>query len=238
MKRFLSVLFLIFLLYQKVWGNEFYNSAPGFTVPIGSIAYLGAGYNPLPIWKTGSSNTTLKTRVVLTNPPSSAQAISEVQDAVIKNAVKWKLDVEAVPTDIEDQRALLRYIFHPAQPDKFPFSLKKLSSLAGGKPYVLIELIDYYATFGCGVNIRESQDGKKINYSLKRSILEQNGGLFSQQGFNKVGAFEIFLVSTKDGSLLWQANGCDSFQHTIFNSFKDTADHEMDKCLRTLAGKK
>ncbi len=231
---FLSLIFF-FLSFANAWPNEIYSPAPGFTVPAGDIAYLGSFYGSSKIWQTGSKKTFLQ--APLTEIPSADKAVSEVQAALLKNAKKWDLTVEAVPAAAADQGALLLHVFRPDQPGKYPFSAERLSALSGGKPYALVGIIDYYGTFGCPVKIRENMDGKMIDYFRRQSILERDDATFTR-GYNKVGAFELFLISTRDGSLLWQANGCDSFQHQIFNSFWDAANHEMEQFLKNLAGKK
>ncbi len=234
-KRFIfGCLFL--LLFPKAWANELYNAALGYAPPTGDIAFLGSLYEFRKIWDTGSNSKYLRSPMV--QIPPASQAVSEVQAALLKNATKYNLAISASPIGTADQKALLLHTFRPAEGDKYPFSPEKLSTLAGGKPYALVAIIDYYGTFGCPVNVRESMNGQKINYFHKRSILEKDGGLFTTRGFNKVGAMELFLFSTKDGALLWQANGSNSFQHTILNSFWDAANHEMDQFLKNMAGKK
>jgi hypothetical protein len=194
-------------------------------------------YHPRPIWKPGDATTTLRSYNVEIPPPD--KAVSEFQAALLKNADKWKLPITASPILASDQFALLGHLFHPSEPDKYPFDPVKFAAFTGGKPYALIGIIDYYGSFGCPVKIRETWTGQKINYLIKRSILEQDTDEFVTKGYNRVGAFELFLVSAKDGSLLWQANGCNSIQLTpIMNSYWDTANHEMDELLKHLSGNK
>ncbi len=228
---------LLALPLAQVGANEIYNKLPFFTAPDGPIAYLGSYYDPQKIWDTASNHTTLRSWS-LQIPPAS-QAVSEVQASLLENAAQWGLRVAAIPASGHDLKALLLHMFHPGNPDSYPFGATKLYNLAGGSAYVLVGLIDYYGTFGCPVNVRvEDRKGLKINYFRRRSILEKDESFFKWQGYNKVGAFELFLLSTRDGSLLWQANGCYSTQHITFEPFRVTADHEMYLFMKTLVGKK
>lgn len=232
-----GLLFLAVLLWgAPLWANEFYSPAPGFTVPDGDIAYLGVYAERLPIWDGGDH----KTRIGYNNIeiPPAAKAVSEFQAALIQNASKWKLSVQAAPVSLSDQKDLLAHLLHPGEPEKFPFAPEKLQALAGGKAYALIGFVDYYGSFGCPVKIIDQINGKKLNYLVKRSFLEQDNDMMVQKGLQRVGAFELLLVSTRDASILWQANGCDSIQFTPFNSYWDTANHETDEFLKNLSGKK
>jgi hypothetical protein len=231
-----GLLFLVVLFSSaSVWANEFYSPAPGFTIPDGDIAYLGAYYEPLVIWDGGDHTKRMITRNA--EIPPAAKAVSEFQAALIQNAPHWKLNIQAAPVSLSDQRDLLAHLLHPAEPEKYPFALDKLLALASGKPYALIGFVDYYGSFGSPVKIIDQVHGMKLNYMVKRSYLEQEGDIMVKPGLNRVGAFELLLVSTKDGSVLWQANGCDTIEFTPFNSYWDTANHETDEFLKNLSGK-
>jgi len=233
MKKFSAYMVLTVLLgLGSAYGNEsheIFNRAPGFTVPDGAIAYLGSYYNPTLIWDQGNSKKYLRSAMGTQNPPAAA-AVSEFQAAFVKQAAQLKIDAAPVSVSDEDRLSIIKHALHP---DKFSLKPGFLAKLCGDKPYALVGLIDYYGTFACEVRIRETSDKdpkEKIDYFRMRSILERE----NHSRYRKVGAEELFLLSAKDGSLLWHANGVEHIEHIIFNSFWDTAVRLMEHQLKDL----
>ncbi len=195
----------------QAFGNAIYNRAPGFKVPEGNIAFLGSYYSPMKIFKNGSTHETLTSvhRTLLGLAPDQAysagdqaRAVSETNELVDNEAMALNLPLSDAPLNETYQTDLLKHIYRP---DKFAYN-PAITAFCGNQPYILIIVIDFYTEFACSVNIRESQDGKKIDYSGKRSILEQDLSMFSIKGHQTGVAQELFLVSTKDGSTVWQAH--------------------------------
>ena len=211
MNKTSSLLFLIAwaaaLFPQGVGANSFFHRAPGFQFPDGAIAFMGFYDQPLRIRMTGSDSRTYDPKPSVFTPtslyiPDKGQAVSETGAALLERSSGLGLPVETTYPNEAYQNAMLlhilspgRYLYHPA-----------LTRYCLNRPYALVGLIDYYGDFPCSVNIREKQGGKPIDYWGRRSLLEKDGSLLSSKGRQMVAALELFLVSTRDGSLLWQGN--------------------------------
>jgi hypothetical protein len=211
MKLLGMILLAAVFLPLHAFGNAFYNRAPGFKVPDGNIAFLGSYYEPLQVFDTGSDATTLKAQASILfgavpildfAPGDKTQAVNQTNQSVEEVGKQFELPLTYPPFNIAYQNALLLHVLDPAHYLYHP----GITQYCGGTPYVLIVVVDYYAEFGSSVNIREMQDGQKIDYSGKRSILEKDLSMFANQGRQSAVALEIFLVSTKDGSTVWQAH--------------------------------
>ena len=199
------------LLPNRVWANEFYNRAPGFEVPAGTIAYMGSYFNPLRVHENGSDTQYLRSVQrdflgIKTDQSyfvaEKGQAVNETNQSLQEKAAEMKLSLNAVPFNEAYQNALLMHVLTPA---KYLYN-PGITQFCGNQPYILIVVIDYYAEFACSINIRESQNGQKINYLGRRSIIEKDLSLFKNKGRQGAVALEFYLVSTKDGSTVWQAN--------------------------------
>jgi len=189
------------------YGNEIYYRAPGLDVPHGSIAYMGSYYSPLKVHKTGSDTEFLapKDKSLLPNDffvADKSEAVSETNQALQEKASE--MSVYLTPTDFNEayQFALLQHVLDPAHYSYNP----GIGQYCGNKPYILIVLVDFYAEFSSSVNFRGKQNGQTVDYRGRRSILENDQNVFRNKGRQAVVALEFFLVSSQDGSTLWQAN--------------------------------
>ena len=188
--------------------RQMVSRAPGFEIPAGAIAYMGSFYNPLRVHATGSDDHFLIPKdnsVIIAHPYFTAgkdQAVNETNQALQEVVTKMKLPIEATPLNAALLGALLSHIFNPA---KFPYD-PTVATFCGGKPYVLVVLVDYYAEFASSLTIREQEKGQKIDYMGKRSIIEKDDDPFQNRGRQAGVALELFLISTKDGSTVWQCN--------------------------------
>ncbi len=195
---------------NRVLGNGFYYRADGFDIPNGHIAYMGSYFNPLRVHENGSDTRFLASKqsdfLGIKGKPyfvaEKVQAVNETNQSLQEKATEMNLSLDAVPFNETYQNALLMHVLSPA---KYLYN-PQIAKFCGDRPYALIVLIDYYADFACSLNIRENQKGRKINYRGRRSIIERDMSLFKNKGRQRVVALEYFLVSTQDGSTLWQAN--------------------------------
>jgi hypothetical protein len=213
-------------------GNAMYNRAPGFNVPDGEIAYLGSYFNPLKVFANGSNTKYLIPRDKYGSTffvAKKSQAVSETDQAVFEKAANLKIPLERVETTVADRFALLKHLFRP---EKNPYP-PQMAGICGNRPYVLICIIDFYAEFSSSINIRENENGKKIDYFRKRSIIEKDLGLLRRTGKQNAVALEFFLVSTKDGELLWQGNGATTGS-SFFDSYVGNARVLAEGALKNL----
>jgi hypothetical protein len=248
-----SCLLLAVALFPNwIWGNEFYNRAPEFSVPNGTIAYMGSYWAPTrvvatdgfissapqPLKNAGTTTVLMKnsnssislvdtgTPIVIgdTSPPDTDQAMNETNLGMLQKAADMNLSMVPVSFNKIYQNALLMHVLSPG---KYRYN-PKITQFCGNQPYILIVVIDYYADYPSSIDIREKQDGHNINYWGKRSIIEQDKNLFANQGKQNAVALEFFLVSTQDGSTVWQANtvttkGLNSYYHDITEGLIETA---------------
>ncbi|SRR5579871_160780 len=192
---------------QEALANSIYNRAPGFDLPNGQIAFMGAYFNPLKVWATGSNTTTLTPRDIrLFSQPffvaTKDQAVNETNQTLQEKATEMNLSLSSAPFNEIYQQALLKHVLSP---QKYLYN-PQISQFCGNPTYILIVIVDYYAEFSCSINIRENQNNQRIDYFGRRSIIEKDENLFRNKGRQAAVALEFFLVSAKDGSTLWQAN--------------------------------
>lgn len=195
------------LVPQMIWANQIYNRAPGFDAPQGEIAYMGSYYSPLKVWATGSNTTTLVPRDNRLFAPAffvadESQAVNETNQSLQDKASEMNLSLVSTQFNKLYQDALLKHVLNPR---KYLYN-PQIAQFSGNRPYILVVLVDFYAEFSSSINIRENQDGGKINYFGRRSIIEKDLSFFRNKGRQQAVALEFFLVSAKDGSTLWQAN--------------------------------
>jgi hypothetical protein len=214
MKR--SSLFSICLLSALLFpclaiGNAIYYRSPGFDIPNGRIAFMGCYYSPLRVHANGLDDQFLipKRKEIfgmnMEEPyftPEKIQAVNETNQGLQDVISETGLTMDPVPFNEAYQRALLMHIFSP---EKYLYN-PGIAKFCGNRPFALIVVIDYYADFSSSINIRESQNGQKINYLNRRSIIEKDESVFKNKGRQRAAALELFLVSTLDGRTLWQCN--------------------------------
>lgn len=217
-----------------VWGNSQFNRAPAFNLPAGDIAFMGCYWAPLPVIGDGqpseapampgnpNANSTLYqsggVKVGVDSqalgqmvgdaiigdekPPAPADALLQANEAVVDKGSRLELPLAAVAYSTPYQNALLMHILNPAKWGYNP----GLTKYCGIRPYILIGLIDYFDAYPSSVKIREKEKDQKLSYGGKRSILEKDTDVFAIKGNNHVVAMEFFLVSTADGTTVWQGN--------------------------------
>jgi hypothetical protein len=210
------------------WGNTFFSRAPQFNLPDGAIAFMGCYWSPQSIVGTGGDTsappTSLNSNTNLYNsgnvkvgvdtnqlgqmiigdqaPPTSTEATDETNQAVLEKGAGIGLALTPVNYSTVYQNALLMHVLNPAKWGYNP----QLTQYCGMKPYILIGIIDYCDAYPCSAKIREKENDKPISYWGRRSILEQDADVFANKGAQHAVALEFFLVSTANGSTLWQGN--------------------------------
>jgi len=205
----IGMLFLsaVYLMPFTAFAKQIVSRATGFEMPTGSIVYMGSYYNPLKVHDTGSDNHFLvsKDDSLFAHPffvAGKDQAVNETNQALQEIVDKMKLPVTIMPLNAPLQVALLSHIFNPA---KNPYN-PEIAKYCGNNPYVLVVLVDYYAEFASSITLREKEKDQKIDYMGKRSIIEKDDDPFQNRGRQAGVALELFLVSTQDGSTVWQCN--------------------------------
>lgn len=237
-------------------GNDFFNRAPGFTVPDGAIAYLGTYASPMsvlgtgsdapsapaanpsnsvPVAKSGNFTVGLNPGALITMGDSAApgisQAIDETNQALVQKASDMGLPLVAVNYNLAYQNALLMHVLNPA---KYLYN-PKITQFCGNRPYILIGIIDYFDDSPASIKIKEEDNGRKMDYWGKRSVLVKDDNLFAVQGRQHAVAYEFFLVSTKDGNTVWQANTITTRGASSY--FNDIAKGLIDNALKHLLNK-
>ena len=204
----LWMLFLAAALFPTwTFGNEIYNRAKGFDIPVGSIAYMGSFFSPMKVHATDSDTQFLipEQKVLFASPffvADKPQAVNETNQVLQEKAAEMNLSLDSVAFNETYQNALLMHVLNPA---KYLYN-PQIGKFCGDRPFILIVIVDYYAQFPCSINTRENQDGQKINYWGKRSVIERDMSMFRIKGRQAAVALEYFLVSSKDGNTLWQGN--------------------------------
>ena len=160
------------------------------------------------------------------------QAVNETNQSLQEKATEMNLSLTAVPFNEAYQNALL---MHVLTPEKYLYN-PQLTQFCGNTPYILIVIIDYYAEFACSINIRESENGQKINYLGKRSIIEKDLSLFKNKGRQGAVALEFYLISTKDGSTIWQGNTITTV-NSLGANYYDIAKGLSDNAFKNLMKK-
>jgi hypothetical protein len=185
--------------------NSLYSRAEGFNVPDGDIAYLGSYYDPVPVLRTGADdNPARKVKKIRSSTRllTSKNAVAETNEAVLKKAEALKISLEEVEYNEAGRKALVNYLLDPEGSPK-PAGL---AALCGDKPYALVAVVDFYTDYHCSINIRENQNGRKIDYLGLRSIIEIDQSFFRVADKQSAVGLELFLISAKNGKLLWQGN--------------------------------
>ena len=160
--------------------------------------------------------------------PDIATATADMNGAVIQSASEQNMPLQAVEYNQAYQNALLMHVLSPAQYLYHP----QITPFCGNRPYVLIIIIDYYSVYPSSIKIREKEKDSKINYWGRRSIIEEDKGLFAVKGNNNAVALEFFLVSTQTGNTLWQANTITTRGESI--DFSDIAKGLVNNALKNL----
>jgi len=198
---------------------------------------MGFYYQPMRIHQTASDNRYFDPKPSVFTPtslyiPDKGQAVSETGVVFLDRASQLGLSVESTYPNEAYQNALLlhvlnpqKYLYHPA-----------LTRYCLNHPYALVGLIDYYGDLPFSVNIREKRGETKIDYWGRRSLLEKDGSLLSVKGRQMVVAIELFLVSTRNGSPLWQANLVTTANGLV--SYQGLAEGLIGDALRNLIEKK
>ncbi len=236
MKRVITTVLLFLagcLFAQPTFANALYNRAPGFQTPHGIIRFLGCYDQPLRIYQTGSNTKFLDLNPSVFNIntlyfPDKAQVVNETNFALVQKASDVGLSFEATLFNEAYQNALLLHILSPEKYRYHP----RITAFCGDRPYALVGLIDYYGDSYCSVDIREKSAGNPILYWGKRSILEKDISLLSAKGKQMVVALELFLVSTRDGSLLWQGNMISTANGLV--NYHEIAEGLLENALRDL----
>ncbi len=228
-KRFILLSAAICLWQGQVFGNEIIYRLPGFTFPEGSIAYMGSVYSPLKIYEKGK-----KSRFKVGNPDlkdSAEQSVSNMDDGLLKEAIEDKLPLYSVHAAPAYQQALLMHILEPAKWAYHP----QIAKLCEGYSYALICVIDYDDGMTPALKLREMENGQTISYWRKRPILETEEEIL-QKFFKarKVMAVEVYLISTKDGTPVWQGVGVNNDIGGFFTSGEGPAGGLVRKFLKDL----
>jgi hypothetical protein len=161
--------------------------------------------------------------------PDIATASADTNAAVLQYASEAGLTLQPVEVNLAYQNALLMHVLSPAQYRYHP----QITTFCGNRPYALIAVIDYYSMYPSSLKIREKEKDAKINYFGRRSIIEEDKGLFAIKGNNNAVALEFFLVSTRTGNILWQANTITTKGAAI--GFKGIAKGLVKNALKNLA---
>jgi hypothetical protein len=214
--------------------NSIYGRAPGFTIPAGDIAYMGSFFSPLRVHANGSNTQFLIPKDIrLFSQPffvaPKTQAIHETDDAVQSKATEMGLPLAPVTFNETYQSALLMHVLNPK---KYLYN-PQIARFCGNKPYILIAIVDFYAEFSCSINIREKETGEPIAYFGRRSIIERDMSFFRNKGRQSAVALEFFLISSKDGSTLWQANTITT-GGSLFDGYEGIAKGLVDGAFRDL----
>lgn len=224
------------LLSCPAWANSFYLRAPGFETPKGPIAYMGSWFQPLKILAGGSNSKVVVPKLTVFDngtlfTPEKAQAVNDTNQALAGKAAELGLPLAPVPFQEPYQNALLMHVLNPA---KYLYN-PGLTRFCGGRPYILIGIIDYYADSSFSIDIRPDENGNPVNYWGRRSILEKDGSVFAMKGKQKAIALEFFLISTQGGKTLWQANTITT-NNGPFGSYRDVAKGLIEDALKNLMG--
>jgi len=213
-----------------VCGNSFFSRSPQFNLPQGEIAFMGCYWSPLTILANGGGYSAAPPPASNSNinlahsgnfsvgvdagkmvdlfsgedhpPPTAEEVTNEANRIVLEKGKGVGLSLTPVNYSTVYQNALLMHILNPAKWGYNP----QLTRYCGMRPYILISLIDYCGAFAGPAKIREKDNDRPIAYWGKRSILEQDTDVFANKKALHSAALEFFLVSTADGSTVWQGN--------------------------------
>jgi hypothetical protein len=252
-------LLLILAVSPAAWGNSFFSRVPQFNLPQGEIAFMGCYWSPLTIFANGGgfsaadppnpgSTTNLYHSGNVgvgfdasklgdlfegadTPAPAAGEAANEVNQMVLEKGPGFGLALAPVNYNTVYQNALLMHVLSPAQWGYNP----QLTKYCGGKPYILIGIIDYDGVFAGPAKVREKENDQPINYWGKRSVLEQDIDVFANKKAVHSAALEFFLISTADGSTLWQGNLLNSTGKG--NNYQDLMRGLVENALKNLARK-
>jgi hypothetical protein len=241
------------------WGNNFYYRSPQFTLPQGDIAFMGFYWSPLTIDKkdgafsaeappmpgqnvnvvhSGNFSVGLDTSKMAdlfagpdTAPPTTPEALGFANQAVLEKGTGMGLPITAVNYSVPYQNAVLMHVLNPAKWRYNP----QITRYCGNKPYLLIGIIDYCGIFQGPAKIREKENDKPIQYFGKRSILEQDTDIFANKKSLHSVALEFFLISTVDGTTLWQGNVMNTAQSG--NNYEDLVRGLTENALKDMAKK-
>jgi hypothetical protein len=251
----MSLFALVLAGSSLAFANSFFDRTPQFDLPKGAIAFMGCYWSPLSILGAGenpsssapnyttvlqSSSGNVKVGVdtgmfvdmfMVEKPPTPVEATLEINQAVIEKSAQLGMSLTPVEYNTAYQNALLMHVLNPAKWKYNP----QITKYCGLRPYILIGIIDYCDAFPSPVMIREKLNDQKISYWGKRSVLEKDSDIFASQGLQHAVALEFFLVSTADGSVVWQGNTMTSGNKN--SGFKGIANGLVENALKNLMRK-
>ena len=220
---------------STAWGNSFFNRSPQFNVPQGEIAFMGFYSSPLSItgdgnasappsaapanptnngnlYNSGGVKVGLDTNAAGQmigdaiigddKPPAPGEDAALANQELLQKATNMSLAISPVDYSTAYQNALLMHILSPAKWRYNP----QITQYCGMKPYILIGIVDYCDAYPSSAKIKEKENDQPISYWGKRSILIQDSDIFANRGAQHAVALEFFLISTADGSTVWQGN--------------------------------